>query len=496
MKRGHRAPLAVLAAVLSGRFALAQATPPAAPHADPTVPGTSAQPGAAALASVAAEMPPAPAVQDPMLAPIPPPKRFIASWDEAERLLRARSTDLRSAYDDIRRAEAQSREALAGVLPTLSGSATATHTILPKIGGSSNVVDPATGNTFLSTGVSSGGGANSYSASVRASIPLINVQTWHQIGTAHASEDASRLTYEDLERTTAAALADTIAQNVTAERVSELSRVGLRDALERLALTQAKERTGTATGLDIVRAQQDVASARSAIVANDELVRKSRESLGLAVGYTEPIGVLPATDLTSIETSALKACRPLPDLEHRPDVLAAKKSVEIAERRATEVDLGFLPTLSAGSTLGTSITDATGAEARTTWNIQAILSVPIWDGGVRYGQRREAAAIADQSATSLEALRRRNSVALAQTRRGVAVAEDTQRVAQQSRDLAFEVDRLTRAAYQTGKGTSLDLVTSATALRQAEVNLAVAELGVVQARIDNLLALANCSVAR
>jgi len=474
--------VAALAVMLLRGLAFAQAAPAAPP--------------APASAAAPADTPPSPSVDDPMLAPIAPPKRFIASWDDAARLLRARSTDLRSAYDDILRAEADSRTALAAVLPTLSGSVTATHTILPKLGGSNNVVDPTTGNTLLSTGSSSGGGgANSLSASVRASLTLVNLQAWHQIGTAHVNEDASRLTYQDLERTTAAGLADAIAQNVTNERISELSRVGLRDALERLALTEAKERTGTATGLDIVRARQDVASARSSLVASDEAVRKSRDALGLALGFTEPIGVLPATDLSSIEHGALQACRPLQDLAQRADLLAANKAVEIAKRHTTEVDLGFLPTLSAGSTLGTTVTDA-GTPARTTWNIQAILAVPIWDGGARYGARREAAAIADQSATSLEALRRKSTVGLAQVRRSIDVAEDTRRVAQESRDLAFEVDRLTRAAYQTGKGTSLDLVTSATALRQAEVNLAVAELGVVQARLDNLLTLANCAVAR
>lgn len=487
--------MAVFAAVLSGRLAFAQAAPPVspAPAAQPTLASSPAgsAPTAPSAGSTADEMPPAPAVEDPMLLPVPPPHRFIASWEEAERLLRARSTDLRSAYDDIRRAEADSRTALAAVLPTLSGSGTATHTLLdlPKRA-SVPILDQAGNITTTS------GGSNSYSASVRASISLINLQVWHQIGTAHVSEDAARLSYQDLERTTAAGLATAIAQNVTAERVSELSRVGLRNALERLALTMAKERTGTATGLDIVRARQDVANARSSLVNSDEALRKSRESLGLAVGYTEPVGVLPSTDLSSIEQNALKSCRPLPDLEHRPDLLAAGKNVEIAGRRATEVDLGFLPTLSAGSTLGTSFTDASNSEVRTTWNIQAILSVPIWDGGARYGARRSAAAAADQTAASREALRRNSTVGLAQVRRSVDVAEESRRVAQESRDLAYEVDRLTRLAYQTGKGTSLDLVTSAAALRQAEVNLALAELGLVQARLDNLLTLANCSVAR
>jgi multidrug efflux system outer membrane protein len=87
-------------------------------------------------------------------------------------------------------------------------------------------------------------------------------------------------------------------------------------------------------------------------------------------------------------------------------------------------------------------------------------------------------------------------VGLAQARRNVEVARESLRVAKEARDLAFEVDRLTRAGYQTGKGTSLELVASAVALRQAEVNLALEELGLVQARLSSLLTLATCGATR
>jgi outer membrane protein TolC len=490
MKRGRSAPLVVLATALVSGYALGQTTAPPAATAASAAPATTAPASAPLPATTIPDMPPSPTVSDPMLAPIAPPRRFISTWDEAQRLLRARSTDLRRAHDDVLRAEAASRTALAAVLPTLNGTASLTHTILPKAGGTA-FVDPSSGQT-VSAGSS---GSDSLAASLRASLSLVNVQAWHQIGTAHVNEEQSHLSYEDLERTTAASLATAIAQNVTAERVSELGRVGLRNALERLALTEAKERTGSATGLDIVRARQDVANARSSLVTSDEALRQSRDTLGLAVGLTEPVGVTPATDLSSIGLSVLRQCRALQYVEERPDLLAASKGVEIAKRQATEVDQGFLPTLGLSSTLGTTVTD-NGNPARNTWNVQAVLSVPIFDGGVRYGARRNAAAVADQSAASLESLRRTSSVALVQARRSIDVAEDSRRVAQEARDLALEVDRMTRIAYQTGKGTSLDLVTSAAALRQAEVSLALQELALVQARINSLLTLANCSVAK
>jgi outer membrane protein TolC len=204
------------------------------------------------------------------------------------------------------------------------------------------------------------------------------------------------------------------------------------------------------------------------------------------------VGVVQTTDLGAIRDGVLKACRQLPKLEDRADLRAADKAIEVARRRRVEVNQGFLPTLSAGSTLTESISDS-GAPGRTNWNVQAVLNVPIWDGGVRYGQRRNAAAVEDQSTLAREALRRSTTVDLVQARRNVDVAEESRRVSEEVRQLAFEVDRLTRAAYQTGKGTSLDLITSAAALRQAELDLAVDELGLVQAKIASLLTLADCS---
>jgi outer membrane protein TolC len=51
---------------------------------------------------------------------------------------------------------------------------------------------------------------------------------------------------------------------------------------------------------------------------------------------------------------------------------------------------------------------------------------------------------------------------------------------------------MTQLAYQTGQGTSLELVTASEAHRQAELNLALADFTVVKARLLAMLALATC----
>ncbi|HMI90599.1 MAG TPA: TolC family protein, partial [Polyangiales bacterium] len=74
----------------------------------------------------------------------------------------------------------------------------------------------------------------------------------------------------------------------------------------------------------------------------------------------------------------------------------------------------------------------------------------------------------------------------------VAVTESARTVAQQQRDLARSIDARIRQGYAGGLGTSLDLVTSAQSLRQAENRLAQLELDVAKARAGAVLARAEC----
>ena len=66
---------------------------------------------------------------------------------------------------------------------------------------------------------------------------LFNQRAWYAIGTAHRAEEVARLTLEDTKRVISLNVASTIVAVVTAERVAELNRLGLRNALTRLELT-------------------------------------------------------------------------------------------------------------------------------------------------------------------------------------------------------------------------------------------------------------------
>src|SRR5262249_11212184 len=127
-------------------------------------------------------VPPPPNVTDPMLAPMPAAPRNIASFDEALSLVKTRSTDLRIAYLEIERAAAQSRVALAGLLPTITGTGTGTHNFITK--------DTPPGLIPLS-GPSTTPTENTLVGAATIVQPIVNVRAWQQYGTARAAEVAS-----------------------------------------------------------------------------------------------------------------------------------------------------------------------------------------------------------------------------------------------------------------------------------------------------------------
>jgi outer membrane protein TolC len=426
---------------------------------------------------------PAPLVtDDPMLEPIDPAPHIVPTWQEALAMLRARSTDLRIALDEIERSQGQWRQALAASLPTLTGNANITGNLLRG-----QACDPITGlcgQTYPPDLVTYGAGAILVQ-------PLFAPRAWHAPGTAKLARQAAELSAEDQKRVLAFALANAVVTVVTAERLSEINRIGLRAALERLTLARRRVALGAGNALDTVRADQDVSVTRATVVTGDEQLRKAREALGLALGSTEAWGVRPDVDLSNVESTARATCTVLDKVEDRADIAAARTTTEVAKRNVDDVWLQFSPTVNFVSRFD-SASNLYPNGMNATWTIAGMLSIPFYDGGARYGALRDTGAQADQSLQRLESARRKATIEVIQAKRSVSVAEESRRVAERSRDLARETERLSRVSFQAGTGTSLDLIESGRRLRESESQLALQEFTLVQARISALLSLSRC----
>ncbi len=448
-------------------------------------PSALAQPAPATPAALSnpLALPPPPVVNDAMLTPVPRPPRVVSTWNEVLGYLRARSTDLKIAIDDVLQAEALTRQALAQYLPTINGTGAYTHNLVTR----SVSVTPIAGVVQTSRVPA----PDTESGTISLQQDLINFPEFDQISIDELGEDAAKLSVEDEKRTLALSVSNQIVSVVTAEREAEINRVGLRVALEQLEITTRKKALGAANGLDVVRAQQNAANARATLVTGDETLREAREALGLALGVPEETGVAPDINIDGLAKSATASCRTVATVDDRADIASARVKLDVAKRNLQNVYYQFLPFVNLQSSLaGTSV--APTGYPNPTWSVQGILSVPIWDGGNRYGLLRNARAAEDIAVQQLEALRRQALIQVEQARRQLIVAEQSDQVAREQRDLAAQNDQMTQTAYTVGQGTSLELVTASEAHRQAELNLALQDFAVVKARILAVLALSTC----
>ncbi len=470
----RRRPVLVVAgvAVLAWCASSARAQSPQAPPAG-------ASRGAAAVSSTAASPSPiTPTVSDPMLTPPPPAPMQIASWDDALARIRSQSPDYLSAAQAVERAKAQKELAWSVVLPFVNGQATYTHELLPplraNIGGVSIVTPPP----------------DVWTVGATASWSIVNPRGIYGIGTAARAVDAATLTFADARRQIAEAIVSTMLATLAAERTAELNRVGLRAALERAALTHARLQFGQGTEVDVDRADEDVAAARALVVSGDETLRQAWEALGVALGSRTPTSAPGDLDLGRFEDAVARTCRLNDDIERRPDVASSRERVAVAERTVHDAELQFAPSLGVNAQAQYSnepVLAPNGVIA-----LEGVLSVPIYEGGSRFAALRDAHAALEQARQALASTELHAIVSSAQAQRAVGVLQATRDDAQAERDLAARVDRRVRDGYARGLGTSLDLVVSGQALRQSEINLALLEFQVAQARADAVLANAEC----
>src|SRR5262249_54353682 len=152
----------------------------------------------------------------------------------------------------VERAVAAQRVALAGALFSLTGSANASKQLLTNQNRDTTTAtlvdaagktfgDPAfnfVGATYKSVTIPGVGTSPTSSVigtgSLTISQPILALRPWHQIGTAKVNTAASKLSLEDVKRNLALNVANALVGVITAERVAEINRVGLQQALARL----------------------------------------------------------------------------------------------------------------------------------------------------------------------------------------------------------------------------------------------------------------------
>ncbi|MFN2572162.1 MAG: TolC family protein [Gemmatimonadales bacterium] len=353
-------------------------------------------------------------------------------------------------------------------LPTVTASGSASKNSAQRFDQNSNKVIPPVPN---------------YGSSLTANIQLITgLGQLANIKAANATVDAAEagvvLQRFRVRLDTKQAFYDALA-NEELVRVAESQ---VKRAQQQLQISVEKLHAGSATRSDSLRSTVDYGNARISLLQAQANLATAQANLGRQIGVDQSVRAVPDSILPPLpDTATLRGNA----IEAAPQVEQAEATARAARANVVAARAKYLPSLT--FSLGTNRQDPLFSNAfasNEVHNWRVGLSWTIFDGFGREQQqvsanvnRNNANAAAADARRQVNAQLTQQLAALATTYEQIAIARDN--LAAATEDLRVQNER-----YRVGAATILDLLTSQSALTQAEVN-------VVQTRFNYLIARAQ-----
>ncbi len=237
---------------------------------------------------------------------------------------------------------------------------------------------------------------------------------------------------------------------------------------------QDRVRAGTATRSDELRARLELTAGRQQLVAAHDTLQTAAFALGRLVGADGPMGARrPASlDARALALSDGEIVRLA--IEASPTVQAAQANARASEAATRSAKTQYVPDVRLTGGYAWANQSALIGAARPGWQLAVGTSFPIFNGYqredavTRSEAQWEVARVASSDATRLaraESARLLSGLRLAE--QSIALASEATVAARE--DLRVETER-----YRAGIATSLDQLTSALAVTQAELALVAA----------------------
>ncbi len=215
---------------------------------------------------------------------------------------------------------------------------------------------------------------------------------------------------------------------------------------------------------------------------------RPRARISLVVGE----GAIDASEGTSADAVAKANLPTEADAVHgaeseRPDVRARRRALEAADRRVHQAWADYFPTL---SLLASPFYEnpASPVLPETGWQAQLVLQVPLYDGGLRYGQEHEREALANEAKLDLEETERQARSDARTAYEEVVRADAALDQARQSAAFGKKTLELATLAYHAGATSNLEVIDAEREARNTQAAADIAEDTSRQARLDLLAA--------
>ncbi len=385
--------------------------------------------------------------------------------EAVERALR-QNPQLVIATEEVARARALLEQVRAASLPTLTANGAYTRLDGDRV---------LNGNVIV--------GENQLTANLIAAMPLIAGKTWAQWAHAGDNVKLAERSAAEVRRQLALATGRGYLAVLTQRKLAEVTRTARDAARAHHEFAVARYKGGVGNRLDEVRAAQELATNESLMATASVQLLRAREALGVLVGGTGPIDAAEEPQLA--EQDSLDQA--LAGVDTRTDVRVAMLRRDATHRVTRDSYTDYLPLLT-GAIQPFYQDPPTLTVPKTGWQAQLILSLPLFDGGFRYGQRRERSALEREAAAQLDEILRQ---ARSEVRVAVGSVRESDRALASARDaarLAKEALALAATAYRAGAATNLELIDAERHARDADAQSALAEDSARQARLDLLVA--------
>lgn len=410
----------------------------------------------------------------------------VLSLDDAVAIALASQPQIQARLHDYAAARYRVTQALAPLLPQLSGGVSAswsrmttvaTEGVTSRIGGVTAVAQPVTATTTITAGA-----ADSFLAQISLSQLLFDFGK--NLAATEAAQKLAEVSREDIElqrQLIVLSVSEAYNNLVLSRRLIGIKQEAVTRAEQNLLATRRSAEAGVRARADAARTELDLANTQIDLVRATHSEPLARAALNTAMGISV------ATPTQVEDNLAYEPVPPVRDrlfaqaLAQRPELRQARLRVGVTEAQERRAARDFLPDISGTGSYGGSQPDL-----NENWAIGLSLSWSIFDGGGKIARLREARE-------NHEAARARVQSAelgvLNDVEQSVVALEEAQariRATRVAVKAAEENFRFAWGTFQAGLGTILDLTDaqgSLTLAREVEA-LALSDFRLALYRLD------------
>ena len=322
-----------------------------------------------------------------------------------------------------------------------------------------------------------------FDARATASQTVLNLSAIRSYQASKVNVAAAKSDFDSTRNQVADQVARAYVTTLRADAALETARANV--ALSQALLDQSRrlKEAGTGTGIEVTRAEVQLANdQQQLVVATDNrrraalnLMRAMGLKLDSAIVLTDQLSYQPA-EIGSLD-AALDDARKM-----RAELKAQQQRERSARFNYNSVKDERLPSLAADANYGTIGTGLIGNQPTYTYGVS--LRVPVFDGGRRDYRREESLSLYQQEQTRMRDLEQQVELDVRLAFDSVHAAETEVRTAQDGLQLSEQELAQAQRRYQAGVGNGIEVTDAQNRLARAQDNRIAALYDYNEARID------------